>query len=97
MILSIVSVVLFRIMSINEVIRGLFRMSHQIVCGELGQNFLEARLHSATSLLLVRVLNMVTVFVFMTKSERLQMKTHSYTARAHTRSKTVPKKKNQLK
>lgn len=93
MTLSIVSVVLFKIMSINEVIRGMFRMSHQIVRGELGQSFLEAGLHSATLLLLVRVLNMITVFVLMTKSERLEMKTHCYTVCSHTRSKTVPKKK----
>lgn len=80
MTLSIVSVVLFRIININEVIRGMFRMFQQIVSGKLGQSFLEAGLRSATLLLLVSVLNMITVFVFMTKSERLKMKTHSYTA-----------------
>lgn len=94
MTLSIVSVVLFRIININEVIRGMFRMFQQIVSGKLGQSFLEAGLHSATLLLLVSVLNMITVFVFMTKSERLEMKTHSYTAHSNTRSKNS--EKNQL-
>lgn len=93
MTLPIVSVGLFRIMSINEVIRGMFRMSHQIVSGKLGQSFLEAGLHSATLLLLVRVLNMITVFVFTMTSERLEMKTHIYTACSHARSKnSAPKK-----
>lgn len=49
MTLSIVSVVLFRIININEVIRGMFRMFQQIVSGKLGQSFLEAGLHSATA------------------------------------------------
>lgn len=63
MILSIVSVVLFRIININEVVKGMSRIFCQIVTGKLGQNFLEASLYSVTLLLLVSVLKM-TIAVF---------------------------------
>lgn len=63
MILSIVSVVLFRIININEVVKGMSRIFCQIVTGKLGQNFLEASLYSVTLLLLVSVLKM-TIVVF---------------------------------
>lgn len=76
MILSIVSVVLFRIININEVVRGMSRIFCQIVTGKLGQSFLEARLYSVTLLLLVSVLKM-TIVVFSDET----MNTHRYTAR----------------
>lgn len=71
MILSIVSVVLFGIININEVIRGMFRIFCQIVAGKLGQSFLEASLYSVTLLLLVSVLNMIIVVVFSNETDQI--------------------------
>lgn len=71
MILSIVSVVLFIIININEVIRGMFRIFCQIVARKLGQSFLETTLYSVTLLLLVSVLNMIIVIVFSVETGQI--------------------------
>lgn len=71
MTLSINSVVLFRIININKVIRGMFRIFHQTVSGKLGQSFLEDGLHSVILLLLVSILNRITVVVFTDETEQI--------------------------